>query len=511
MNDPAPSSQPSHAAESPQHGPSIARSTLINVAGALLPAGLLLVTVPLYLHRIGEARYGVLAIVWLLLGYFAVFDLGFGRAVANRMATLYNAQPAERQQVFWTGLLISVATGLMGGLLLYLMGDWLFASVFSAPPMLRLEVEQAMPWLLLALPLIIVISLLAGALEGRQAFLALNVGQMAGTLGYQIFPLVVAYSGKVSLAYLIPAAIAGRFLSAIVLFYGCYRSVPLTLRPSVSGKLIKPLLGYGGWITVTGVVGPLLTVFDRFLIAAKLGVIAVTSYTVPYNLVLYFSVLPASLQTALFPRFAMVEQASAKQLLRQATLTIAAILTPVIAMAEFLIKPFLLLWIGQPLASHAAPVGQILLLGIWVNSLAFVPFSYLQASGRPDIPAKLHVLELVPFVLLLWVLIVQFGVVGAAWAWVIRVLADALLLFWFARGMDILRDMLFGSLLLLASFVSVWYLPMSLGIPYAVLTFVLVVAVGLWCYRIAPRELTDVVGNFEHRVKNYLSKECKKA
>jgi len=439
--------------------PRIARSTLINLAGATVPAALLLITVPIYLNLIGEARYGVLAIVWLLLGYFGVFDLGFGRAVANRIAALHDATAEDRQGIFWTGLMISVVTGLIGGVILYLLGDWLFAHVLDIHGALRTEAENAMPWLACALPLAVIISLLAGALEGRQAFLALNGAQIFGTVLYQLFPLVVAYAGWVTLPYLIAAAIVGRLLSVFLLFALSYRHVPLSPRPRFALNQVKSLLHYGGWITVTGLLSPLLTVFDRFLIGAKVGMVAVTAYTVPYNLVMRLSILPSSLQTALFPRFAIVGPTEAKALAARAVLSIGAIMTPIVVMGLLLIKPFLILWVDAALAEKAAPVGQILLVGIWINTLAFIPFTYLQGRGRPDLPAKFHVLEILPYVAILWVLITRLGILGAAWAWDLRVLADTLLLFWGARTTSGLSRTIVGILPIAGAFVIAFDMP----------------------------------------------------
>lgn len=437
------------------HSANIGRSTLINLAGAIVPALLLLFTVPHYLALIGEARYGVLALVWLLLGYFGIFDLGFGRAVANKIAALHDASAKDREDVFWTGWLISLATGLLGGLLLYGVGAWLFAYVFHVPAFLRGEVEAAMPWLVLALPLATSLSLLAGTLEGRQAFLSMNVGQIAGTVAYQLLPLGLAYAGYHSLAVLIPAAIGGRLVSVFLLFQASRRQVPLHSVPRVQASLIKPLFRYGGWITVTGAISPMLTVFDRFLIGSQIGMAAVTAYTVPYNLVTYLSVLPGSLQTALFPNFSRLSADEAMDLLRRSLLTILAVFSPLMVIAELLVKPFLILWIGAKLAGETAPVAQILLLGIWINAVAYIPFAYLQGRGRPDLPARFHLLEIAPYGVLLWLGIGWLGIIGAAWVWTLRVTADFFLMIFAAKARSILPILFLSLLPVLAAFIMV--------------------------------------------------------
>jgi O-antigen/teichoic acid export membrane protein len=91
------------------------------------------------------------------------------------------------------------------------------------------------------------------------------------------------------------------------------------------------------------------------------------------------------------------------------------------------------LWLGPEFAHHGAKILQWLAAGVFVNSLALVPFTLIQGVGRPDATAKLHLLELPIYILVLWLLVQQSGIEGAAIAWTGRVAVDAFALFFLAR------------------------------------------------------------------------------
>lgn len=403
----------------------------MNLVGAGAPILVSLITVPVYLAVIGEERYGVLAIVWLFLGYFGLFDLGVGKATANQIAKLRDSHDSERQAVLWTGILVNGAFGILGGLILWLCGHYFIGSHFGGKVTASIqgEVLCALPWLALAVPVATLSSVFVAALEGRERFSTLNSLQISGTVMFQTLPLGAAWWLGSELNGLIAAAVCARVATALPLFRACRRYVPLRGMPKFRGALVAPLFRYGGWVTMTAIIGPILVSLDRVLIGAQMGAQAVTHYTIPYTLVTKFLIFPSSLTRALFPRFSLQGWDEASKLSHQAVLGLTAVITPLIVIAMFAIKPFLTLWVGAPLAEASAPAAEILLLGIWVNSLAQVPFNLLQGQGRPDLVAKFHAVELIPYVAILWVALDFAGVPGAAWAWVLRVTVDMVLVF----------------------------------------------------------------------------------
>ncbi|AIA54136.1 flippase [Acidithiobacillus caldus] len=473
------------------HSPRIAQSTLINLAGLLIPTVVSLATVPLYLRWIGEVRYGVLLLAFTLLGYFGAFDLGLGRAVAQRVARQESSD--ERNRTFWTAFILSAGMGLLGGIVLYFLGHWLFAEIFQIPVELRGEAQRAIPWLAAIVPLIALISVLAGALEARQAFLSLNISQIIGVIGLQTFPLLSVAFGHGNIAELIAAALAGRLMGVLVMLWVTTRSLPIVGWPILDRAEIGPLLRFGGWVSVSGAVIPLLTIIDRLVIGVQLGAASVTAYTVPFNLTQKLTYLPSALNTTLFPRFSQNQPGDNKDLLDPSIRSLIAIQTPLIVTAILLMHPFLDLWIGEPLANETTPIAIILLIGIWLNGPSYPCYSYLQGIGRPDIITKFYFIQLVPFLTILWILIKYAGITGAAIAWSLRMTLDSFAWFKASGNLPLLAKPSIKALPILGA--SILLASISIEpLYYMICTIGIILATALLSLHILP-------DNVKHKVR----------
>lgn len=462
---------------------SITRSTLYNLLGQITPLVVSLVTVPLYLHTIGNARYGILAIVWLFTGYFGVFEMGLARASAYHLARQHEETPAVRSTTFWTAFWLNLGFGFLGAVVLYVVAQPVFTHFFHMSDTMRRSVLASLPWIAAALPLSTLGGVMVGALEARERFAYMNIIGVFNTAVTQIAPLLVAIFISPELNWLIPAVVIARASGLLLQFVGVWLFLPIVSSAWFSRAQARVLFSYGGWISLTNIVGPVLVTFDRMLIGALLSVQAVTYYTVPSNLVNRFSLVPGALSTSLFPRFSRTTTGEGKQLAEHGLHLLIAIMTPITVIGIALLPLFLKCWISPEFSQHGALVGMILLVGIWINGLAFIPYGLLQGQGRPDITAKLHLLELPFFLLLLWVGVHWLGLIGAALAWSFRMAMDALLLFYFAKLSLRLRYAL-PALVMMGC--AVMTAPQSLISAQAILGALIVIISMLWGAWIAP-------------------------
>jgi O-antigen/teichoic acid export membrane protein len=400
----------------------------LNVAGTLVPLAISLVVVPIYIVHIGAARYGILSLVWILLGYFGFLDFGLSRASANALSRLGNAGPEERVPVLVTSFYLNIVLGAFGSLVIYFAGRIMISHMATMSGPLAVETVQAMPWIACMLPLALISGVGTGAIESRERFGVSNLfTAFGGALG-QILPISCALLFGPSLAVVVPAALLARVTSTVlILAYVVRTEHPVDPR-RFDRRQVRQLLGYGAWVSVTSLISPLLETFDQMLVGTLLGPAAIAHYTVPMNMATRSQIVATALAKTLFPRLSRLEREHADQLTTRAIVTLAYAYAALCAPAIILAGPFLGLWIGGNFAAAAAPVAAILLVGAWANGVAFIPYTLLQSQGRPDLTAKIHACEVLPFLGSVWLLTTWFGLPGAAFAWTLRTSLDLLVL-----------------------------------------------------------------------------------
>jgi len=462
----------------------IKRHTIYNLAGSTIPMLVSMLTVPTYLHLIGTARYGVLALVWVFLGYFGIFDPGITRAATFHLARLHSpAEAKERESVFWTALGVNLVFGIVGGIAVYAAARPLFMYTFRMPESMRGEVLACLPWLAASATVSVTTGVLGGALQAREMFGFANCMAVINATLTQLAPLGVAYWHGPDLRWLIPTVLIARMVGVVPNIIRLAGALPLGVGGGFDWGRVKPLFSYGSWITITNLLNPILTSMDRMLIGSVLSADAVTFYSVPFNLVTRASVIPNAISTALFPKLSRATQEDSTRLASETMAALAAILTSTLVIGIAVLPLFMSIWVGHTFSAQAAPVGLIIMIGVWINGLAYIPHNHLQATNRPDVPAKCHAVEVLPFLGILWLGLHYFGLIGAASAWTLRVTIDALLLFAASGQAFMLRRVLPGGMLLLAAaFLS----PTVVFSEKAALEFIVVVAALVWSWHVHP-------------------------
>lgn len=406
----------------------LARNTLWNLAGLVAPMVAAIVSIPLLIRGLGVDGFGVLSLAWVWVGYFSLFDLGLARALTKLVSDNLGAEEVEEvPALVWTALALLLGVGIVGTGLTLAVTPWAVQQALRIPSQMSGETVAAFRVMALAVPAVTTTAALRGLLEANQRFGLVNALKVPlGVFNYAGPALTLLLSRRVDVVVAVLAA--SRYVALVAHLMLCWRVLPHQLRPvRFRPDRLRSLLSFGGWMTVSNVISPLMVYFDRFAIGAGLSLAAVSFYVTPYEMITKLWVIPGALVGVLFPAFSAsltTDRTRATRLLDKGMRYVFLATFPVTLATATLGHLVLRVWVGEEMAARGTAVLQWLSAGVFVNGLAAVPFAFLHGAGRPDLTAKLHLIELPLYAGLLWWAVVQFGVVGAAVAWTARVALD---------------------------------------------------------------------------------------
>jgi O-antigen/teichoic acid export membrane protein len=420
-------------------GDRLSRNMLWSFLAQGVPLVVGLATVPELIDRLDVSRFGILTLSWVIVGYFSLFDLGFGRAMTHLVArAISQGSEGDIPSIFGTTTLFMVLLGVIIAAIAWISAPTLVQSIFNIEPELHSEALGAFYLLSLSIPVVILSTAAIGLLEAKQRFdLTLIVRLPLGVTNY-LGPLLVIVFFVNDLVAVLALLIIARVLALAAYLFCCASVYPGLLRSLRFDKnIVSQLLQFGIWMTVANTIAPLLLYADRFMIGILHSMAAVAYYSTPFDIVYRLVIVPNALVAVLFPAFSSLsvyDQAKTSVLfgsgVKAIYLVVFLMVYPIIVLAE----DGLSLWLGPEFANHSTVVLQVLAFGILVNSIARVANTLIQGSGRPDISAKWLMLQLPAYIAVLWFFLQWFGILGAALAWLLRALADILVVFWYAQS-----------------------------------------------------------------------------
>ncbi len=413
-------------------GSVLAKNSLLNLMGMIIPPVVGIVAIPFAIRGLTTDGFGILSIVWIFLGYLGILDFGISRASTKFAAESLSKRDNGFSSVFWISLRLNFLFGIAGALIILLTKDFLITNILNVPDLYVKETELSFIYLGIALPFILLSLSMKGILGAAQRFDLVNFVYVPTTVVSLLIP-AMSYFFKYDLSTVVLLIIVTRICAALVYFYICIKIFRTRLFPvRIETPALKKMMIYGGWVTVSGIISPLLVYMDRIFIGAFLSMSDVSFYSAPFEAIYRLRIISIALMTTFFPEFsALGSQNNRTAILMSRSIKIILISTGVASILLFFFsRDILSLWLGKSFMHQSTTIFRIFSIGIAINALAYVPFTVFQGTGRPDLPAKFHILEFPVYIVLLFVGIKLFGIKGAAVAWMVRIILDFSLLYY---------------------------------------------------------------------------------
>jgi O-antigen/teichoic acid export membrane protein len=445
-------------------GRTLANSTAV-ILGWLIPTAIFMVLTPYLIKSLGKEAYGILALTNVLTGYVSFMNLGFGEAVTKHTAQYAAIDDWNNlTRTVSAGLIIFTAIGLLGGILILTLSDWLANSVFNIPP----ELSEAT----------LFVFRLAGLGFFLNMFTALLEGLAMGMNHFEIPNTIRIIRVSLSSLLMVLAMIAGRGLpgvmagnilgQAVATAASSFVTFRLVPRPRLRGAVshIPELFAFGKFVILSRGINTVTNQIGSTALGIFSTMTALTYFEIPTRIVQFGMEVFQRLFEQLFPLSAGLDSQGKRELLTRIFVSIIwwqiVLVLPVFLLVLFFGRFALQFWIGQDFVNNSYSILIVTAVYQIVSVLTAVPFQYALGLGRPDYPTWFSLARLVLVGAVIYPLVRLLGALGVALALLIGEGQGMFFVFFIARrllGLNlwaILRRDMFKMTALLLAFVALW-------------------------------------------------------
>jgi len=484
----------------------LVKNSLYNFVGQIAIMLVAIVSIPVVIHKIGVESFGLLSLIWMVVGYFSILDLGVGQANVKYLSEQISRKEIElANNTLCVSIYLSCVIGFLISIVVFFLKPLFMKLASDISPELQLQLGLSIYWISIAIPFIIVSSAIRAVPMALQRFDIINIIQVLSGLLQWFGFIILAIFFDVGLLGLVIYTVVLRITFAFVTFWIVLKLIPWfsIIKLTDIKSTVYRLLKFGTWITVSQIVSPVTRYLDRVLLVSYHSLELFAFYSVPYEAISRLQVLPASMSTTLFPAFAEREsidefgRGAIRRLYNRALNFLILAVLPITIILFTFSNDILYVWLGGDFPKMSNSVFKLLTIAWLLQSVCYIPLTVLQAIGKPDIAAKFYLLEIPLYFIVCLILIPKWGIEGAALSTLLRFII-IVAVFLVAAHIDvgsgkkdiinILKILLvnaFFFLILLGS--SVFYKDLSLKL---LITFLSVIAYSFyaWFYCIGEND-----------------------
>lgn len=403
----------------------LARNFLAGLANSVWSALIGLAVVPLYIKYLGIEAYGLIGFFVTMQAVLQLLDMGIAPTINREVARCSasgNLQEAGKllhtlAVVYWS---MAGAIALLIFVLAPLIAEYWLQSKQLSP--------QTILHAVMLMGLVIAcrwpVGLYQGALIGAQRLVVASCINMAMVTISSLGALVVLafISPTIEVFFIWQASIG--VVHAAAMRWGAWRIIGRIRGNHFDVNALKNIWRFTAGMSGIALMGLIFSQMDKVLLSKMLGLEAFAHYMLASVVVAGLYVFVTPMYNIIYPRFsALVASGDIEKLGDSYKLyarSLSIVLFPAAMTLVVFSEELMLIWTGNAeIAKAVAPLISLLAIGSALNGIMYIPHALQLAFGMTRLPLMINGVLMIIFFPLIIYLVLKFGALGGAIAWLL--------------------------------------------------------------------------------------------
>lgn len=280
------------------------KGAILSYVSIIISTLVQLIYTPFLIRMLGQSEYGLYSLVYSIIGYLTVLDLGFGNAIVVYTAK-YRAQKkySDEKKLHGMFFVIFCFIGLLAGLFglfLYFNIDNIFASTMSVKELSKAKIMM----LILSLNLVVtfVFNIYSSIIAAYEKFVFQKLMVLLNIILKPVFMIPLLFLGYRSITMCIVLTLINLIIMLSNYIY-CKKKLNVNIKfLGFDMKVFKEIFGYSFFIFLGVIVDKVNWSVDQFVLGAVSGTIAVSLYSVASQINSLFINLSTAISGVMLPK-----------------------------------------------------------------------------------------------------------------------------------------------------------------------------------------------------------------